>query len=487
MRKTVAIALLVLGLATATAAQGRTISVVGCRYGENRPAAPTYACLLNATNIQTDTGAIPLPEYVVNGHRLLDDPLYLRITQSGPLKLAGQSHGGLGNWEYAGGLWAVKGPSYGVNPVIYNAGGTLFEGAPQYGSQGLRFFALAPMPVCTGNAERTLCTGDNTYADPARRIGEWTELGNVTLGQSGFSCIAIYGGQRYVLDTGACVELHMTRAGSSLAISYYLQDQNRRVFRWLEESELPLFPAQPSTEPEPQPNPEPQPQPQPSPNCGQEGHVADWQKIMPNRIDMVQRFKDLFPAEWHAMNTAGDTTLIRRIAWALHQEDPRWGLNGKRGTPILSEDVIAFRNDTVQNAGRPGMEAADVIGHHGAPSAFPSWQDITCSTSQGGAGGLWIKPEPVDGGTVPDPQPDPGGDVDALKRRIAELESEVAASVMRAHQLEQERNDARRERDAAQTQANELQAEIDQLLARQCHVTGPGWVRSLFGIRCEVR
>lgn len=161
-----------------------------------------------------------------------------------------------------------------------------------------------------------------------------------------------------------------------------------------------------------------------------------WTPRMPNRQSVVEQLKAAHPDEWDAMNRLGDTRLIKRIAWALHQQDANFGLNGKRGGDLLSEDCVAYLNDTVNpGTGVLSCETADIVVAHGSPDARPGWQNITQPVSEGGAGAKWIRPEPIsDQPPIPPipptqpPQPD-------WAARLATLEAHDAAQKIQITQL----------------------------------------------------
>jgi len=441
-----------------------TISVPGGWYGEARVDGQ-YAVLVTGSHIQTHAGVVPLPDAT--------NVLFVRVTPNGVFRIAGQDHKGRGNLEWFEGTWRLVGDSYGVNPVLYDLGGVLHQGAPRFGSQGFRYAAT----------DGRIFTGDETYADPSRRIWEYTTYGDVTIGQGESGCIALRSSKRFVIEPGDCRNVRVTRDGDRLAVTMVKQLEGRTVLLWLTADELAGFPPEGGiVNPPPPPPPLPPSPPPPPQDCS-----AGWTPRMPNRVDVVQRLKEQFPGEWEAMNTAGDLAFIKRLAWTLHQEDPAWGLNGKRGTDTLSEDVLVYLNPTVDNAGRPGVEGVDFVIAHGAPSAHPGWLNVTCPVNQGGAGAKWIQPEPVDG--VPPPPPPP--DDNPLKARIAELERNIEQLLIVNQQLVDHDEAVSADRDAIAAELATVRAELDALKSRPaptCEAKVPGWLRA-FGVRvgCTIK
>lgn len=125
---------------------------------------------------------------------------------------------------------------------------------------------------------------------------------------------------------------------------------------------------------------------------------------IPNYQSVVADLARQYPAEWQAAHRGGPQTeaFIRRLAWVLHQRDPRFGLNGKRGNyDDISDDVVNYIGEGPGHDPRTGQPVTviDVIVAAGGPNPQPAWNSI----NQPGPGG-WVQPSPV-GGDVPTPQP----------------------------------------------------------------------------------
>lgn len=133
---------------------------------------------------------------------------------------------------------------------------------------------------------------------------------------------------------------------------------------------------------------------------------------VPNYLSVVEDVKRRYPAEWAAAHTGGPQTeaFIRRLAWELHQRDPRIGLNGKRGNPSdISDDALCYDGvsvlgDVDPTRGNAPVTVIDVIAAAGSPNASPAWFAVGPATPQPHA--AWVQPTPV-GGEVPEPGPTP--------------------------------------------------------------------------------
>ena len=186
----------------------------------------------------------------------------------------------------------------------------------------------------------------------------------------------------------------------------------------------------------------------------------------PNRTDVVAAVARQFPVDFMAADTDapnGDT-FIRRLAWTLHQQDARFGLNGKCGSDNVSKDAIAYAGAVIIDGFRVDVQAFDVIGGAGGPNPQAAWQEITKPIELGGCGSKWIQPTDPGGSVVVPPPAAPScasceREVSALKvanaqlldavevkdRRLVELEAQITALQTGVGQMEQERNAAREE------------------------------------------
>ena len=127
-----------------------------------------------------------------------------------------------------------------------------------------------------------------------------------------------------------------------------------------------------------------------------------YQRRSPDYSNLVADVARRFPAEWEGAREGPDghreDRFIRRLAWELHKRDANVGLNGKRGSDVISSDALAYLNPT----GPGGVEVIDVI--VGATHS-PTWQDVTVPPNPAQPDGVLGKfILPVNPG---DPQGDP--------------------------------------------------------------------------------
>jgi hypothetical protein len=451
--------LLLLSLAIAVPSAAADVRVIsGCQYGEGR-LDRQFACAAPGAEISTSAGVVARP---VIGGVTSDNVLGLRVTPEGEFRLAGQSHNGFGNWEWTASQgWKIVGPSYGVNPVLYDYVNTLHVGALSFGSQGLRF---------ADRASGRLFTGDETYADPARRIGEWSTCGEVTVGQSGWSVVALWRGQRYTLERGSIVNIHLTCAGSQLAISYHRQDDRTFWFRWLDASELPAFPveADPTNPPQPEvcgdgvdndadgavdegcPT---EPEPQPSIDLTQ----AQVDHLVRDQRDVIAGVKRDYP---HLRGGEILDQAIHRLN-AINSTD-RYGRKARQSNgDNRNDDALTIR---LKNDDHSQKKIIDALGNAwpnpdpSQPFDVPQWGVVPAHEEPGN--GFWspaARPN-LDGTAEPEP------DLSQLQARIRQLEADLAGrdQELRAWQeivvtREQQLQDALRERDQARARVAELE------------------------------
>lgn len=192
--------------------------------------------------------------------------------------------------------------------------------------------------------------------------------------------------------------------------------------------------------------------------------------IAPNRKSVVERVSAEDPARFRAAHREGDPRRydwIKAVAWALHQEDARWGLNGKRGNPDdLSMDVVTFRVGPTDRH----VEAFDICGACGGGNPSVVWNDITDYQTIGQPGtAVYVKPEPV-GPVVPDPTPEPEPPPSApvltpVLEAIAALGGALADIHARLTALEATSAAAAHEAGEAARRASEIKTQIANLPA----------------------
>lgn len=123
---------------------------------------------------------------------------------------------------------------------------------------------------------------------------------------------------------------------------------------------------------------------------------------VPNHFQFVVETANKYPREFREAHTNGPNTelWIKLLAYEMHTKlDPRWGLNGKRGTDVLSQDAINWKGEGVgydpKDGDRP-ITVVDVIAAAGGPDPRPSWQVLNDPNVHRGPG-QWIRPLPVPG------------------------------------------------------------------------------------------
>lgn len=119
--------------------------------------------------------------------------------------------------------------SCGLSAVIFWPDGTVAInydcGAPYY-SLGFRFIT------------DRIYSGAETYADPVRNIFEWTELGDIVVGQGPEDgCHLLYQGRRYLVEPGAARVVRFARDGERLAVAMFMQGFGF-VAHWLTVNEI---------------------------------------------------------------------------------------------------------------------------------------------------------------------------------------------------------------------------------------------------------
>jgi hypothetical protein len=132
---------------------------------------------------------------------------------------------------------------------------------------------------------------------------------------------------------------------------------------------------------------------------------------VPYRLATVQSVADADRVRFKCAHTAAACAhdFIKALACELYKTDPRFGLNGKRGSLTdISYDALNFKGEGTDtdpdNPENPSGKATviDVIGGAGGPSPVVAWFAVTDPNSPTKA--RWIKPC---GSTTPTPVPPP--------------------------------------------------------------------------------
>lgn len=187
------------------------------------------------------------------------DLLFVRASDAkGPLRFAGQANvepndTRTGNWESVNSAPPSRvGGSFGVNPVIYDLNGDLKQARESH--QGYRFV----------RPDNSIATGDETFFDPVNTLYEWSDAGDIRVGQdSEDGAIVLIDGQRRKLEPGHCTFIRATASNGVYAFGIVKLKENKSVLIWASRADLlalPLAPVEPPTEPPIEP-PEPEPEP----------------------------------------------------------------------------------------------------------------------------------------------------------------------------------------------------------------------------------
>jgi hypothetical protein len=232
-------------------------------YGDATPGG-AYAVLFANSHVQTHQGPIPLP-----ASQPLQSPLFLRVTDVGGFRCAGQSSSVEvpAAWEWTGAAWrALPPPCVGVSPLIYDLLGILHTSDGSIGSQGWRYCAQ------DGSGTGRLITGDQTYGPTspiAQHYGvqglfEYSPAGpDLWVGQAAYDGggVQVWDGTTLrQLERGDCRFVRVQWAGEQVAITFTTPPQTVLIQTTL--AELRALPPVEAPEP-PEPTPEPPEPPDP--------------------------------------------------------------------------------------------------------------------------------------------------------------------------------------------------------------------------------
>jgi hypothetical protein len=136
---------------------------------------------------------------------------------------------------------------------------------------------------------------------------------------------------------------------------------------------------------------------------------------VPYRVAVVQSVADADPVRFRCAHTGAACArdFIKALACELYKTDPRFGLNGKRGSLTdISYDALNFKGEGTDtdpdNPDNPSGKATviDVIGGAGGPSPVVAWFSVTDPNAPTKA--RWIKPCGTTTPTPPAVKPYPG-------------------------------------------------------------------------------
>jgi hypothetical protein len=354
-------------------------------YGEALPSGEYAVAVPSQKKLVSHVGDIPFgPE----------SPLFVRVTNAGGFKLAGQGQDTGRTVEWGGGFWNTKPVACGVSPVIYDSFGVLHISDCSIGSQGWRYVA----------DDGTLVTGDQSFSSPIFHLYEFTTHGDITIGQGGDGgAIAVTPQGRFVLEPGYTVFIRYNRVGDRLAVTIVKLLEGKTVLLWLDAGDVATFPREaPAPVPVPKPVPVPVPVPEPKPMPSQHA----------DQTAAIAAIRAKYPTPLAATHPAFLIEVAKALGVLLFKKDGGSHVTLPNGVNV-SQDIIVY----------PDREGFDILGD-GEGAAIPSWSpkgqmvgdlvDVSGLTPSNG------------GGSTPVPAGSPGAALDAT---IAALKADIAALV----------------------------------------------------------
>jgi hypothetical protein len=207
------------------------IEIPGGMYCDALPNG-AYVCIrASGQPLVTHLGEVPSPAGA--------NPLYVRCTEVGGWKFAGQSNHNPETLEYRDGGWhPVPIVACGVSPVIYDLTGQLHisDCGPSVGSQGWRY-----VDSVTG----ALVTGDATYGS-SFGLSEWTDIGGGWyIGQCNLArgCACWDGTTLRMIEPGDSWFIRARRDGDQVSIALVRKTGDPSILRWLTMAELRAMPV----------------------------------------------------------------------------------------------------------------------------------------------------------------------------------------------------------------------------------------------------
>ena len=265
----------------------------------------SYVVLVPNSHLETNRGTVSLP----NGQNLL----YVDLAPDG-VRFAGVGNADDHCWEWTGNQWVDHGIAIGPRAVIYDNNGVLHivnRVGTATGSQGWRYVDDAGTPV----------PSDLTYADPARRVWEYTTHAGITIGQGGDGplggdpAIVLIDGQRRLLSPGQCRFLKFPLQGQDASIAFVREDSRVAVMLTTTLDQLRALPLANDAAPAPQPKPDPIPEPpKPTPMA------------IPNHLDTLNAVRAKYP---ELVDRDQAVAILNEVAW-IHRAEG-FGLLAKPG------------------------------------------------------------------------------------------------------------------------------------------------------------
>lgn len=381
----------------------------------------SYVVLFQGSHYATHLGRVEFP-YAWN-----QGPINVRCTPAGGFRFVGlgyDKNDRLWEWRVGDGWRHIDGKTSGR--VVYSREGNIQDFLPA----GYQFLSDTgePIPRLT------------TYT-PRHGISEWTETGGLLIGQGheggGIKVYDLARGTRHVLDTGHLWFCNVNRQGESVAISYWGEGKATIVQATLADLRALPLDAPPMVVPPPVDPVEPPMPTLPDP---------------PARKGIVNREWARQPADG---TPEGNLAFCRRVARGLRTEDPRWGLNWKRGkVGSPSTDIIAYRWGPEDTDAR----IVDILSHADDPAKIgPAWH--LHSVEKAGTV-RWYWEEQPD--TEPD-KPPPDDEVESPWVAVKELRAEIAALREQFADLQREVQWLRDDANIAEATAVDAQERVKRL------------------------
>lgn len=373
-----------------------------------------FVVLMSGRHLSTHRGHIALPVYPhASGKTMPFDVLQVRIAPDGA-QFAGVGatgphadtalHWKAGAWDYTGRL------AYGPSSVIFDRQNRLRVHSDRtQGPIGYRYV----------DEQGNIITGEATYIDSVRHIYEWTQYGDLTIGQGGEGphgqdpVIALYQGKRYVLAEGQCRFIRFTRTGERLAVSWVNQHNGSATILWLAASEIPTFPEQRRTG-----STKPPPPPPPTKKEPMEFPRAAWDIVQ----QMHARYAASFPANEEGARS-WTKMAIEQLVYSFPDDGYCWK-SADAGRPPSKDGVGKRKGGRFD--GWDLLHAAGAQGPRELARYPPEWHDLTGQhpIAVSGVNHLGAQPEPK-----PDPDPALAEQVKALQLALVAVRAELQTSL----------------------------------------------------------
>lgn len=360
-------------------------------YGDAAPGG-RYAVLIYGQHIETDTGRVALPN--------AENVLFLRaLWRDGQRWMAGVGHTSDLAWLHTYG-WRDYGRCAGVNPCAFGPIDTFIcKGNDLWMLVSLDGFRLDHRNIATGSQgirwirpDGTVVTGDSSYADISRGVYQYTDFGDVVVGEgadeAGGGCVCRFADDGILrrIEPGQVRFVRAQRVGTNLALAFTRQDTREVVVVYATLDEMRQWTPVDVT---PQPPVEPP-------------------MSAPNHLDTVrlERAKYGTPLgvenAWKVTNAVAYTHRLE--GFGLRRKLDGQNYNG------YSIDVIIHK---------PSGEWIDILGSSEL-AGNPQW---SLTTPAGDTDVYWSPPLPPEDGT-PEPPIEPPVD-DDLEDRVRYLEEMV--------------------------------------------------------------